>query len=201
PPAPGVLCAEGLLAADLKGEFSRTLAKSGEIDEENVEIVYAELEAEAKSWFEEEGVATADRREVRVALLRYHGQGGELAVRWAGDGASTEAEFSKAHSALYGFTLDAPIELVTLRIEASGRMPPPVREKLGRAGGARAVATRQVRFAGGPRDVEVFDRETFGAGDRFAGPALVTQLDATTLVPPGWRGEVHASGALLLRRE
>ncbi|MBV9589620.1 MAG: hydantoinase/oxoprolinase family protein [Hyphomicrobiales bacterium] len=201
PPAPGVLCAEGLLAADLKGEFSRTLAKSGEIDEENVEIVYAELEAEAKSWFEEEGVATADRREVRVALLRYHGQGGELAVRWAGDGASTEAEFSKAHSALYGFTLDAPIELVTLRIEASGRMPAPVRENLGRAGGARAVATRQVRFAGGPRDVEVFDRETFGAGDRFAGPALVTQLDATTLVPPGWRGEVHASGALLLRRE
>ena len=200
PPAPGVLCAEGLLAADLKAEFSRTLAKSGRIDAKVVASHYAELEAEAKSWFEEEAVAPADRREHRVALLRYHGQGGELAVGWAGDGASTEAAFRKAHSTLYGFTLDAPIELVTLRIEASGRMPEPVRGKLEPAKGVKARARREVRFAEGPREVQLFDRETFGAGDRFAGPAIVTQLDATTLVPPGWSGEVHASGALLLRR-
>src|SRR4029077_14358534 len=95
-----------------------------------------------KSWFEEEAVAPADRREHRVALLRYHGQGGELAMRWAGDAASTEAAFSKAHAALYGFTLDAPIELVTLRIEASGRMPEPVRGKLGPAKCVQARAER-----------------------------------------------------------
>ncbi|MBV9566560.1 MAG: hydantoinase/oxoprolinase family protein, partial [Hyphomicrobiales bacterium] len=201
PPAPGVLCAEGLLAADLKAEFSRTLAKSGRIDEAEVTRLYAELAEDAKSWFDEEGVAPADRRERRVALLRYHGQGGELAVRWAGDAMATELEFSNAHSALYGFTLDAPIELVTLRIEASGRMPAPVREKLGRMRGAKAIATRRVRLADGPRDTPVFEREKFGAGDSFAGPAIVTQLDATTLVPPGWSGEVHSSGSLLLMRE
>ena len=201
PPAPGVLCAEGLLAADLKAEFSRTLAKSGRIDEVVVTRLYAELAEDAKSWFEEEGVALADRREQRVALLRYHGQGSELAVCWAGDATSTEVQFSKAHSALYGFTLDAAIELVTLRIEASGRMPAPVREKLGRARGAKAIATRRVRFAEGLRDVPVFDREKFGAGDSFTGPAIITQLDATTLIPPGWEGEVHVSGSLLLARE
>ncbi|MBV8763687.1 MAG: hypothetical protein JOZ66_02150, partial [Hyphomicrobiales bacterium] len=129
------------------------------------------------------------------------GQGGELAVRWAGDAASTEAEFSKAHATLYGFTLDAPIELVTLRIEASGRMPDPVRPKLTPGKGAVALAKRRVRFAQGTREVPVFDRERFGEDDRFGGPAIVTQLDATTLVPPGWSGEVHASGSLLLRRE
>ncbi len=133
-------------------------------------------------------------------MLRYHGQGGELAVRWAGDATSTEAAFSKAHAALYGFTLDAPIELVTLRIEASGRMPEPVRGKLGPAKGVEAIAKREVRFAQGPREVKVFDRESFGAGDNFVGPAIVTQLDATTLIPPGWDAEVHSSGALLLRR-
>ncbi|MBV9432351.1 MAG: hydantoinase/oxoprolinase family protein [Hyphomicrobiales bacterium] len=201
PPAPGVLCAEGLLAADLKAEFSRTLAKSGRIDASEVARLYAELDAEAKSWFEEEGVVAADRRELRVALLRYHGQGGELAVGWAGDAASTEAEFRKAHATLYGFTLDAPIELVTLRIEASGRMPEPVRPKLTPGRGAVALAKRRVRFAQGTREVPVFDRERFGEDDRFGGPAIVTQLDATTLVPPGWSGEVHASGSLLLRRE
>ena len=198
PPAPGVLCAEGLLAADLKAEFSRTLAKSGRIDAKAVARHYAELEAQASSWFEEEAVSRADRREHRIALLRYHGQGGELAVRWAGDAASTEAEFSKAHATLYGFTLDAPIELVTLRIEASGRMPAPVRGKLGPAKGREALARREVRFADGAREVRVFDREQFGASDSFEGPAIVTQLDATTLVSPGWNAEVHSSGALLL---
>jgi N-methylhydantoinase A len=46
--------------------------------------------------------------------------------------------------------------------------------------------------------VPVFDRDAFGAGDRFAGPAIISQLDATTLVPPNWIGEVHAFGAILL---
>jgi N-methylhydantoinase A len=47
-------------------------------------------------------------------------------------------------------------------------------------------------------DVPVYDRAALGAGDRFAGPAIITQLDATTFVEPGWSGEVHAGGALLL---
>ncbi len=62
PPAPGVLCAEGLLAADLKAEFSRTLPKSGRIDTQSVATLYAELEDEAKAWFEEEGVVPARPR-------------------------------------------------------------------------------------------------------------------------------------------
>ena len=44
----------------------------------------------------------------------------------------------------------------------------------------------------------LFNRATFGAGDRFAGPAIISQLDATTLVLPNWVGEVHPSGAILL---
>jgi N-methylhydantoinase A len=71
------------------------------------------------------------------------------------------------------------------------------------ASGAGIVpyARREVHFASGAREVPVLDRAGFGAGDRFAGPAIVTQLDATTLVPPGWSGEVHVSGALLLTRD
>jgi N-methylhydantoinase A len=48
--------------------------------------------------------------------------------------------------------------------------------------------------------VPIYRRAGFGAGDRLVGPALVTQLDTTTLVPPGWALEAHASGALLLTR-
>jgi N-methylhydantoinase A len=46
--------------------------------------------------------------------------------------------------------------------------------------------------------VPLFNRAAFGAGDRFAGPAIISQLDATTLVLPNWMGEVHPSGAILL---
>jgi len=55
-----------------------------------------------------------------------------------------------------------------------------------------------VHLADGLAQVPVYDRATLGAGDRFAGPSIITQLDATTFVEPGWKGEVHASGALLL---
>ena len=83
PPAPGVLCAEGLLAAGLKAEFSRTLAGVVE-DGDAIEAAFAALEGDASAWLDEEHVAAADRRITRVALMRYAGQGGELAVPWPG---------------------------------------------------------------------------------------------------------------------
>jgi N-methylhydantoinase A len=55
-----------------------------------------------------------------------------------------------------------------------------------------------VHFASGTAAVPQFDRASFGAGDRFAGPAVISQLDATTLLPPNWTAEVHRFGALLL---
>src|SRR5262249_28773261 len=85
PPAPGVLCADGLLAADLKADFSRTLPKAGHVDLAVARTIYAELEQQAEEWLAAENVAPADRQRSRVALMRYPGQGGDLAVGW-GDG-------------------------------------------------------------------------------------------------------------------
>ncbi|GJD53031.1 Acetophenone carboxylase gamma subunit [Methylobacterium crusticola] len=199
PPAPGVLCADGLLAADLKAEFSRTLPTAGPPDPEAVAGLYRDLAAQAEAWLAREGVAAADRSQARVALMRYHGQGGELAVPWAGD--ATAAAFAAAHEALYGFRLDSPVELVTVRIEAAGRMPRPAPPRLPPGTGARARARLPVHLAAGLRDVPLYDRGDLGAGDRVAGPAIVAQLDATTLVPAGWSGAVHETGAILLGRE
>ena len=201
PLAPGVLCAEGLLAADLKAGFSRTLPQAGPIDSDAAAAVFDGLTQEAAQWFADEQVAPADRSQSRLALMRYHGQGSELAVPWAGSGADMQAAFAAAHQALYGFTMDAVVELVTVRVEAVGRLPAAVRVALPPARGIVPPGTWHVHFADGSRDVDLLDRDDFGAGDAFAGPAIVTQLDATTLVPPGWRGVVHASGAFLLTRD
>lgn len=200
PPAPGVLCADGLLAADLKAEFSRTLPKAGTVDVDAAEAIFAELEERAGEWLTTEGVAPEARALGRVVLMRYHGQGGEVTVPWAGSAAATEAAFAAAHETLYGFVLDSPIELVTLRVEAIGHMPPPPRPSLPAGSGAAHIGTQTVHFASGSLDVPLIDRARLGAGDRFSGPAIITQLDATTLVAPGWQGEVHPSGAILLTR-
>jgi N-methylhydantoinase A len=198
PAAPGVLCADGLLAADLKADFSRTLPKAGAIDLDAARAIYAELERQADDWLAAENVVAGDRRQSRIALMRYQGQGGEVAVGWADSVADVEAAFAAAHTSLYGFVLEAPIELVTLRVEATGHMPEPPRSVLAAGSPAKPQARLAVHFASGTADVPLYERASFGAGARIAGPAIISQLDATTLVLPRWTGEVHPSGAILL---
>ncbi|RJG41255.1 hydantoinase/oxoprolinase family protein [Mesorhizobium sp. DCY119] len=200
PPAPGVLCADGLLAADLKAEFSRTLPKAGAIDVQAADAIFAELEAQAEGWLVVEGVAEEKRRKARVALLRYHGQGGEIAIAWAGTREAVEQAFAAEHQALYGFTLDASIELVTLRVEATGMtaQPPSIRLEASKA--FAPYDSTPVHFADETLNVPLVDRAGLGSGVVFEGPVILTQLDTTTLVPPGWHGSVHESGAIILTR-
>lgn len=201
PPAPGLLCAEGLLQSDLKAEFHRTLPQAGAASEAAINAALEALQEEASAWLAAEQVAEADRACEAVVLMRYEGQGGELAVRWDGTEAAALAAFRAAHQALYGFTMDAPAEFVTLRVEATGRMSAAAAGRLATAPMPDPDGMRTVHFAGGSQDVPVLDRGKLGAGAAFPGPAIVTQLDATTLVPPGWRAEVLDTGAILLRRD
>lgn len=198
--APGVLCASGLQAADLKSEFSRAMAVAGPMDGPASAAVVAELEAQALAWLDDEGVSPEARRIERVALMRYVGQGGEIAVAWAPDRATVEANFRDSHKALYGFNLGAPVELVTLRVHATGlaRNPPGVTLEPGEAPAPAEFAA--VLIGGRPVQVPVFDRAGLGAGATFAGPAILTQLDTTTFVAPGWTGSVHPSGNIVLER-
>lgn len=196
PPAPGVLCADGLLAADLASSFSRSVAgTAAPVDE-----TFAALEREAQAWLAQEAIPPADRQTSRVALMCYEGQGGELAVPWADGLAATEAAFAAAHDRLYGFRLDAPVRLVTVRVEARGLLPPSVCPVLPPGAGPLAYGHAVVHWASGTAPTPVHDRAALGAGDRFDGPTVVTQLDATTLVPPGWAAEAHPSATLVLRR-
>ena len=149
------------------------------------------------AWFDEERVLADERQTRRVALLRYEGQGSEIAITWQSD---AQAAFAEAHRALNGFALEANIELVTLRVEAEGRVPIPARPMLPPAKGAVPFGRQVVHDAGGTIEASVYDRSMLGAGDRMTGPAVVTQLDATTLVAREWYAEVLTSGALLLRR-
>ena len=198
PPAPGVLCADGLLAADLKAEFSRTLPKAGPVDLSAGETVFATLDAQAADWFA--GRGRGGRRPgadpSRADALPRPGRRDRRPLDSGAGG--IEAAFAEAHQALYGFTLNAGVEVVTLRVEATGRMPRPRGEAHAPGSGAAPGSFRRVHVADGWAEVPVYDRDAMGPGDSFIGPAIITQLDATTLVAREWSGAVHSSGAILL---
>ena len=209
PPAPGVLSALGLLASNLKAGFSRTcIERPPDYDVDRIAGIYRELEAEAVACLDREGVPAAARRVLRQASLRYRHQGFELFVPWpAGSGESGTIEaavaaFHREHERLYTFAQpDTPVEIVTLRVDALGVFPPPRLPELPRSGGpADAVTGRQtVSFAEGPLDTPIYDRTRLGAGATIAGPAILTQLDATTLLLPGQTAEVDPLGSLVVR--
>ena len=206
PRHPGVLSTFGLLGTEVRNDYARTsLQKPPDYDLTGVRSVYAELEAEARKWLAAEGVASAGQRLTRLADLRYRHQGFELTVPWPESDLSVDAliaRFHARHRQLYTYALnDAPVEIVTLRVAAAGRVRRFTVPSLPRRRAARPPQTRRrVYFSGaGWKACPCIDREALGVGAVVAGPAIVEQLDATTVVPPGLRATVDRVGNLVIR--
>jgi len=207
PPAPGVLSALGLMVSDLRSDYTRTcLQRPPEVRYDVVEQVFAELEDKANAWFESEGLQMTRRVLQRSASLRYQGQGFELSVPWQGAAtpAATQAcieRFHVLHRQMYTFAQeDAPVEIVTLGVTAVGNLSQPTLPRLAANTDVRQaqVGTQPVFFQSGLRDCPVYDRDKLGAGAEFTGPAIVTQLDATTLVGLGHTVRIDEVGSMVI---
>jgi len=209
PPAPGVLSALGLLVSNLKAEFTRTsLQRAGAIELSRLAAVFTALHAEAVAWLDQEAVPAGARLVTWHASMRYQHQGFELTVPWAGTEvteasvAGTIAAFHRLHEQLYTFAQeDTPVEIVTLRVDAEGRFAPLVMPALARGRGPEAAIIDEIVIASadGPLRARVYERARLGAGDKVSGPAVLTQLDATTLLLPGQTAEVHELGSLIVK--
>ena len=206
PRHPGVLSTLGLLGTEVRNDYARThLQKPPDYDLGAVAAVYAELEGQARAWLAAEGVAPARQRLTRLADLRYRHQGFELTVPWPERDLAVHAllaRFHERHRQLYTYALaDAPVEIVTLRVAAAGRVRRFTLPSLDRRGAARTrQPRRRVYFArAGWKACPCIDREGLGVGAVVTGPAIVEQLDATTVVPPGQRAIVDRVGNLVIR--
>jgi N-methylhydantoinase A len=206
PRHPGVLSTLGLLGTEARNDYARTsLQKPPDYDLGAIAAVYAELEGRAREWLAAEGVEAAGRRLTRMADLRYRHQGFELTVPWPERDLAVDgliARFHERHRRLYTYALaDAPVEIVTLRVAAAGRVRRFTLPPLDRRGAARTRhPRRRVYFAGvGWQACPCIDRERLGVGAVVTGPAILEQLDATTVVPPGQRATVDRVGNLVIQ--
>ena len=201
PPAPGILCAQGLIISDLKESFVRTApARLG--PDLTLRPVLAGQHREDERWLEDEGVAPGDRRTQASLDMRYVGQNFEIQVpaSEADDADTLRRRFFAQHETTYGYhnPFD-PVEVVNWRLTATGRLarPEPAGPSPGPAG--QPAATRAVWFGPhAPVETGVYDRGVLAPGAVLTGPAVIEQLDATTLLFPGDSLSVDAQGAMLI---
>jgi N-methylhydantoinase A len=212
PPSPGLLCALGDLVADYRAEFARTLIRLvSDATPEEILGVLDELEGRAREWMAGEQIAP-DRQSVTFAAdMRYHGQGYEIPVPLdpgevrGGDLTELGARFDALHEQLYGFRMpDTAAEIVNLRAVATGDLPKPELPEADLDGGdasGAVVEQGEILFAGERRATPIYDRGALAPGNRFAGPAIVTEFDSTTVVLPGYVAEVDRFSNILITPE
>ena len=207
PMGPGNFAALGSLISDVKQDFVRTRTLLPRRLGSFAEIADGldRLEEEARRSLGEEGVAPGDFSSRRALGMRYLGQSWEVDVDVPPEMATVEAleaAFHDTHERRFGHRNDGETEVVSFRLTGIGRAAKPAFGAWNVAGdvaGAR-IETRAVFFAGRFLDTPVLDRSRLPAGAVLAGPAIVEEDGATTVVPPDWRFRVLESGDLMLQR-
>src|SRR3954453_8542231 len=212
PPAPGLLSALGDLVADFRAEFARTLIRLvSEAAPEEILGALDELEGRAREWMRNEQIAPERQSVTFAADMRYHGQGYEIPVPLdleevrAGNLGELDARFNALHEQLYGFRMpDTAAEIVNLRAVATGDLPKPELPEADLQGddaSGAVVEQGEILFAGERRATPIYDRGALRPGNRFAGPAIVTEFDSTTVVLPGYVAEVDRFSNILITPE
>ncbi|HET6234451.1 MAG TPA: hydantoinase/oxoprolinase family protein [Acetobacteraceae bacterium] len=208
PPAPGAFSALGLVASDLKRDFSRTLyADLDSVDPGRIADVLAGMEAEGLRFLDSANVPQPRRALLRLADVRYRRQAYELTVPIA-DGTITgttletlSESFHTKHEQTYGHAnRTEPVQLVNLRLTALGRLPGLTLTQRADAAATR-LHSRGVWFAEtGFVATPVHWRDGLVPGATISGPAIVEAVDSTSVVPPGWRAAVDDRGYMKLVR-
>jgi N-methylhydantoinase A len=213
PPSPGIASALGMLMTDLTHEFVATRRQLlAMLQPAMLVALFRDYEAQGDERLAHEGVDPTQRLLVRSLDLRYRGQSHELTVTApAGDLTPQDLEriqeqFHETHARAYGYAArEDPVELVNVRLTAIGVSPKPRLKALPQGSGDFREAVkghRPVWFGetSGFVACPVLDRYRLRWGDRIPGPAVIEELDSTTVVHPDYLAAVDQYGNLLLQR-
>ena len=204
-PLAGVLSAYGMGVADLR--TLRQLAVEAELDAAclvRLAKLRAELGREARAELGKQRVATK-RVEIESRLfLKILGSDSTLPVAWQTGTPLEEtlAAFRQMHERHFGFVIEHETVVVeSIEVEAVGVTPKPEeRERTGGPAVVEPVAMRKVWMADVWTEAPIYERGALSAGAAIAGPAIVVEAHATTVVEPAWRAEVDSRGYLVLGR-
>jgi N-methylhydantoinase A len=214
PSYPGITSAMGLLSSDLKYDLIQNefmLDSDADLDRLNRD--FKRLDAEARAQLQRDSVPEAGVQILHAADCRYVGQGYELRVPMPTTELSADGikkfwnDFNRLHEEEYGHAFPGnPIELVNIRVVATGRLPkmPEVPPPSGGSLKDAQLDTADVYFAGedGKQKAyrsQFYERTRLPVGAEIEGPAVLLQVDSTTLVPPGATAEVLKTGDLLIK--
>ncbi|MGB9729338.1 MAG: hydantoinase/oxoprolinase family protein [Thermoprotei archaeon] len=188
PPHPGLFSALGMLFADKKIEMRKSYPRDLNKD-------FNELENNLR-----EKIGDVDYF-LRYADIRYEGQGWELTVPLSTNITLDEIKkrFEGKHESVYGFKLDKPIEIVTIRVFAIAKILKPKLPDPPLIGNPKIRFNRKVYFDDWI-DTPVYVRESLPMGYKIKGPAVIEEYSSTILIKPGWIAEVGKMGVLDIRR-
>jgi N-methylhydantoinase A len=208
PPGPGVLCAYGDATTQVQDEASRTYVTMAEdLTAEQLLADLEELRATASEALDADGIAAGDQEVVYQADIRYAGQAFQISLEFDADAIRSEGvvhltgRFDAEHEQLFTFALGNDHELVMIRAIVRARAADLEQETIGRAEASLADAkVHDTRFyyEGEWHDAVIYDRAVLHPGVVVPGPAIVTEMDSTTLILPGHEARVDEIGNLLI---
>jgi len=212
PPNPGAFSALGLLCSDVVHDYIRSdICGISQLKPNRAENYFVELENQASRDLADEGLAEDEHHFIRDLDLRYTGQGYEIRTPihnlktnpMTAEGLNQVQErFHDLHQTLHGHSAhDQEIEVVSYRVRARVSVPKQDVPKLNiPEGQTEAVATRKVTFDGQTmHSALVYNRDTIRSST-IEGPAIIEQLDSTTVLPPGWFAKLDCFGNIIGER-
>lgn len=205
PPSPGVLCAYGDATTRMRVETQRSFNRTvSQTNDAQMQAIMSEMADVVAAQLEGEGIPRADQTISFEVDVRYSGQAFEvpLPVRPAGFSiAALGAAFDEEHKRLFTFNLDVEHEFVNLRATALGKPANVSAEEIARGDGnpaAARVRDHEMWVDGKAHAAAIYARAKLRAGDVIAGPAIITEMDSTTVVLTGCIATVDAYGNILI---
>jgi len=209
PPGPGVLCAYGDATTQIQDEASQTyVAKVEDISADDLMKELDALRVRAGESFAADGIAADQQEVVYQADIRYAGQAFQLSLNVTGEELKSSGlavltdEFDRQHEQLFTFAHGKDHEIVMIRavVKAKSSLTADLKEVSESATDLKDAVIHETKFYYEQdwHDASIYEREKLGVGTVVDGPAIIQEMDATTLVLPGHNATVDSVGNLLI---
>jgi N-methylhydantoinase A len=210
PPGPGVLCAYGDATTRVRDEASRTfIRRFADTTTDELLKIYGKLADQALKTLHKQGVPPKECTVACQADIRYQGQGLQLTVDFdlkalkKGDLSVIGDPFDEMHKQLFTFALDSDKEIVNLRAVAQGRSAEIEARRLPKSGSrnpaaAAVIGKSTVFMEGKDMQATLYRRDKLKAGNKIEGPAIVLEMDSTSVILSGHTGNVDQFGNILI---